>query len=66
MATMYISPGFTLRRSSGAFFLPFAGVFFLCSGTPAPDLRLPLPLVVFLEAGVPLVAASLAGAASER
>ena len=65
IATMCMSPGDTFRRSSGAFFPFLAGVFFLCSGTPAPDLR--LPLAVFLGAGVPLVAgASEAGAASTR
>lgn len=65
MATMNISPGETSRRSSGAFFFPLAGVFFLCSGMPAPDLR--LPLVAFFAAGVPLVAgASEAGAASRK
>jgi hypothetical protein len=61
---MYISPGDTLRRSSGAAFFFFAGVFFLCSGTPDTDLR--LPLVVFDAEGVPLVAgASVAVAASK-
>lgn len=61
IATMCMSPGDTFRRSSGAFFAFLAGVFFLCSGMPAPDLR------AFLGAGVPLVAgASEAGAASTR
>jgi hypothetical protein len=60
-----MSPGDTFRRSSGAFFPFLAGVFFLCSGMPAPDLR--LPFATFLGPGVPFVAgASETGAASAK
>jgi hypothetical protein len=60
---MYISPADTLRRRLGVAFFFFAGV--LCSGTPAPDFR--LPLFVFLAAGAPfVVGASVAAATSKR